>query len=196
MVDTLKIAPEVRDVLRATGTRGFLDTLIAIAGLQPPFIRGQSPRTPLSEIGSIEPLTGGIEIATKNISDTLFTETLAHEIVGHFVGLKVPERLPTIAAGHISRAIPYRTEPAAHAAARAVLGLRALARDTTNAEGILDLFERGQHPSLSEHERKFGRVLGTTRVVAELLGLPIFERHPLQPLRERLLREAQELDRR
>lgn len=183
LADTLKINPAVRRQLQTQGTLGLLDTLLAIAGQAPSVDTLPDFAKEPGLYGLYPPGSKSIQL-DYTLPERLTTETLVHEF-GHFIGER-SKRVPSVRAATRRG----KTEGAARPFARAVLALRALGADTTNTEGVLEQFEQGIHPSLSLLERTRGYIPGTQRVLAELLGLPIYQRHPLQPRRQQLLREA------
>lgn len=164
-----------------------MDTLYAVAGRKfatdtlPDFLKGEGL------LGHYPIGSDTIQLARHLFEaprTALSRETKIHE-TGHLVN-QLTNQVPSGAAlakrgGH---------EQAARAFTRAYLALQALRPDTTNTAGVIDQFTMGIHPSLSRVERERGNIPGTQRVLAELLGLPIFAGHPLASQRERLLFEA------
>lgn len=118
----------------------------------------------------------GMHMAGGDLSQDIVNETVIHE-TGHLLS-------------YLSSSFPELTrmrkkgdnEGAAQAFLRAFLGLQATQNDTTNAEGVLQQFGLGIAPSLSRVEHNRGTVAEAPmhRVINELLGQPIFAKHPLQ----------------
>lgn len=179
--DPPKKRATVNPVLKQQGvTQGLADTLSAILNrplpldtlpdkLKEPGLYGVYPP------GSSTPFVRG------DMPVDMTRETAIHE-VGHMAREK----------NSIPWGIGYGGELAAQAFMRAYLALQATRSDTTNAEGVIEQFGRGIHPSLSRFERDKPRMNSdmTKRTLAELLSLPIFAQHPLRSRLPQFQRET------
>lgn len=156
------VAPPVWRMLQRTGNTGLLDTLLTIAGKGPSSLSGQ--RTSAAW-GEYWPAGGSMGIDTTlglgpKGSKPSAANVLAHEF-GHFV--------------HNGG-----SEPEAEVFARAVMGLRNSAKDTTYAGANTRALELGISPLLPRTGDVEPVDSGMVQnVMDNLLKLPIFSQHPL-----------------
>lgn len=174
---TLDVSPKVGARLRQTGTAGLADTLAAMTGRNVRLEALPSGQQSHTQGMLVNDSTAAIDPTLPN---KLFTAAVLHEF-GHLLGRG--GRVPFLAETHGSGAPTEEAENSARAFERAMLALRETAADTTHAEDVIEAIAEGR--ALSRRgptplPRDSRRESGTFRAVLQLLGLPIFEGHPLR----------------